>query len=56
MVMDELNRLCNMKLSELHELYWSISDTLIHNQNTYYEKAFSVAEKKIEDVLKRVME
>ena len=56
MVMDELNRLCNMKLSDLQELYWSISATLIHNQNTYYEKAFSVAEKKIEDVLKRVME
>ena len=54
--MGELNRLCSMKLSELHELYWSMSDILIHNQNIYYKQAFVKAENRIEDVLKVVME
>jgi len=56
MIMSELKRLCNMKISELHNLYWQLSDTLIHNQNTYYEKAFPLSEQIIEDVLNIVME
>jgi|TARA_Y100000034_G_scaffold47493_1_gene58487 hypothetical protein len=56
MVMSELNRLCEMELSELHELYWSMSDILIYNQRIYYNEVFSIAENRIEDVLKIVME
>jgi len=56
MVIDELNRLCEMELSELHELYWSMSDILIYNQRIYYNEVFSIAENRIEDVLKIVME
>ena len=56
MIMNELNRLCEMELSELHELYWSMSDILIYNQRIYYNKVFSTSENKIEDVLKIVME
>ena len=56
MIMSELKRLCSMKISELHNLYWQLSDILIHNQNTYYEKAFPLSEQRIEDVLNIVME
>ena len=56
MILSELKRLCNMEISELHDLYWQLSDTLIHNQNTYYEVAFPLSEKRIEDVLSIVME
>ena len=33
MVMEQVNKLCSMELSELHDLYWSMSDILIHNHH-----------------------
>ena len=56
MIINEFKRLCEMNISDLHNLYWQLSDTLIHNQNTYYEKAFPLSENRIEDVLNTVME
>ena len=56
MVMEQVNKLCSMELTELNELYWSMSDILIYNQRIYYNEVFSIAENRIEDVLKIVME
>ena len=56
MIMKELNRLCDMELSELHELYWSMSDILIHNQSNYYNEAFTMSENRMEEVIKIIMD
>lgn len=32
-IYQEINRLCNMPIQELHNWYWSMEDILIHNQN-----------------------
>ena len=45
-----------MELSELHELYWSMSDILIHNQSNYYNEAFTMSENRMEEVIKIIMD
>lgn len=55
MVMKEVNRLCDMKLSELHNLYWSMSDILIHNHNVYYDKVVPFCEDKMEHITQEIM-
>ena len=55
MIMKEVNKLCNMKLSELHDLYWSMSDVLIHNHNVYYNKVVPFCEDKMEHITQEIM-
>jgi hypothetical protein len=37
MVMEQVNKLCSMELSELHKLHWSMSDILIYNYEVYHK-------------------
>jgi len=37
MVMEQVNKLCSMELTELHEFQWSMSDILIHNHDVYHK-------------------
>ena len=55
MIMKEVNKLCNMKLSELHDLYWSMSDILIHNHNVYYNKVVPFCENKMKHITYEIM-
>ena len=35
---NEINKLCNKSLEELHEWYWSIEEVLKHNYFHFYKK------------------
>ena len=55
MIIKEINKLCEMSLSELHDLYWSMSDILIHNHNVYYQTVIPLCENKMEHITYEIM-
>ena len=55
MVMEQVNKLCSMELSELHELYWSMSDILISNYDVYHKMVHDRAKSNDEYILNYVM-
>jgi len=55
MVMEQVNKLCSMELPELHDLYWSMSDILIHNHDVYYKTVIDKSKSKIEYIVDYIM-
>jgi len=55
MVMEQVNKLCSMELSELHELYWSMSDILISNYDVYHKMVHAKDKSNAEYILNYVM-
>lgn len=38
-IMDNIERICQMDIKELHNLYWSVWDKLEHNRNHFFKKS-----------------
>ena len=55
MVMEQVNKLCSMELTELNELYWSMSDILISNYDVYHNMVHDRDKSNAEYILNYVM-
>jgi|TARA_B100001964_G_C14202164_1_gene586385 hypothetical protein len=55
MVMEQVNKLCSMELTELNELYWSMSDILISNYDVYHKMVHDRDKSNAEYILNYVM-
>jgi len=64
MIQEELNKILNMNIKDLHEWYWSNEDILIHNNNTYYNESlyednsyldFQTVSKEIDNYIKEII-